>query len=139
MSLYVLDSDILSLLQAGNPQVVARVANCARGELATTVITVEEQLRGWFSLVRRAKKSAQVSFAYDQLARSVSDLSKTVILSFSETAITTFSRLRKAKLGVSGNDLRIAAIVLEYKATLITRNVRDFELIPGLAIEDWAK
>lgn len=139
MSLFVLDSDTLSLLQAGHPQVSARAARRAMGELAISVITVDEQLRGWYTLVRRAKKPAQVAHAYDRLAQSVSFLSRTVILPFPESAITVFERLRKAKLGVDGNDLRIAAIALDRDATVVTRNVRDFELIPGLRIEDWSR
>jgi tRNA(fMet)-specific endonuclease VapC len=35
-------------------------------------------------------------------------------------------------------DLSIAAVVLEEKATLVTRNRRDFEDIEGLVIEDWS-
>src|SRR5437773_2116659 len=105
MSLYVLDSDILSLLQSGNPVVATRVAAAGRdGEIAITVITVDEQLRGWFTLVRRAKTPQQIASAYYELARSVSDLSMTRILSFSETAIATFERLRHSKLGVRAND-----------------------------------
>lgn len=43
----------------------------------------------------------------------------------------------KVKIGVS--DLRIAAMVLEQNAILVTRNVRDFRKVPGLRMEDWSK
>jgi tRNA(fMet)-specific endonuclease VapC len=49
MTLYVLDTDTLSLLAKGHPAVQARVAGCAAHELAITVISVEEQLSGWFT------------------------------------------------------------------------------------------
>ena len=138
MSLYVLDSDIMCLLQEGHPRVEARVAQCAQGEVTISVITVDEQLRGWFSLVRRAKKPKQIAFAYDQLARSVADLSKIRVLSFSESAIERFTGFQRAKLGVKANDLRIAAIALQHQATVVTRNLHDFKCIPGLCVEDWS-
>jgi tRNA(fMet)-specific endonuclease VapC len=139
MSLYVLDSDILSLFQRGDAIVLSRVAMCSPAEVATTVITIDEQLRGWFTLVRQAKNAPQLAFAYGELARSTSQLSKIQILPFPETAIARFEQLKKAKLDVGANDLRIAAIALEYSATVVTRNIRDFNVIPGLTIEDWSK
>jgi tRNA(fMet)-specific endonuclease VapC len=132
MPLFVLDSDILSLLQSGHSQVSLRAAKCAPGELAISVITVEEQIRGWFTLVRRAKKPPQVAFAYKQLADRVSDLSRTRILPYTEFAIGMYELMKKAKLRIDANDLRIAAIAMEHGATVVTRNVRDFKEIPGL-------
>lgn len=138
MSLFVLDSDTLSLFQAGNPNIAARVERCAPGEVATTVISIDEQLRGWFSLVRKAKKPSQIAFAYDRLARSVSHLSQMRILTYTETAIATYEQFKKSKVSRGGNDLRIAVIALENGGIVVTRNVGDFEPIPGLRVEDWS-
>jgi hypothetical protein len=44
----------------------------------------------------------------------------------------------KAKLNCKRNDLRIAAIVLELGATIVTRNRRDFARVAGLSIEDYS-
>ncbi len=65
-------------------------------------------------------------------------LSRVQILSFSSNAIDRYDVLRRRKLGVKGNDLRIAAIALENSAVLITRNLVDFQRIPELQLENWA-
>jgi len=65
-------------------------------------------------------------------------LSGVQILSFSAEAIDRYHSLHRSKLGVKGNDLRIAAIALENSAIVVTRNRVDFERIPGLQIDDWS-
>lgn len=139
MSLFALDSDTLSLLDRGHATVVAQVASRPSRELAIPVIVVEEALSGWYSMIRKAKTPQQLALGYDELASAVTVLSGIQILRFTEGAIARYQELSKAKLGVRANDLRIAAIALEHNATVITRNVRDFIVIPGLTVEDWSK
>ena len=53
MSLYVLDTDHLTLLAYGHARVVARLQATPVGERAITIISMEEQLRAWFTQVRK--------------------------------------------------------------------------------------
>lgn len=69
---------------------------------------------------------------------NVQVLGRFQILSFTEPAIDRFTYLKGLKLGVRHADLRIAAITLEHGGMLVTRNLRDFRGIPGLAIADWS-
>lgn len=139
MSLFVLDADTLSLLDNGDPVVLARVASHPPAELSVAVIVVEESLSGWYSMIRKAKNPRQIAFGYDRLARSVSLLSGMQILRYTEAAIARFHGLSKSKFHIRANDLRIAAIALEHNATVVTRNVRDFVVVPGLTVEDWSR
>ena len=138
MALNVLDTDILSLYQRGHEVVCDRVQRHDMEELAVTIITVEEQLSGWYTARRRSKAPADVARVYQRFVDSVRLLARMQILSFTENAIERFESLRRMKLGVKANDLRIAAIALENSATLVTRNRADFGRIPGLQIEDWS-
>ena len=138
MSLHVLDTDTLVLFQEGHDHVCGRVLSHPIDQLATTAITIEEQLSGWYTLLRRAKGPGQLAHAYQRLADSVQVLSRFPILSFTEPAIDRFMHLKGLRLGVKHADLRIAAITLEHGGTLVTRNVRDFQAIPDLPIADWS-
>ena len=138
MSLHVLDTDTLVLFQEGHEAVCRRVFAHPVEELATTAITIEEQLSGWYTLLRRAKEARQLAHAYRRLADTVRVLSRFQILSFTEPAIDRFIKLKGLRLGVKHADLRIPAITLEHGATLVTRNARDFQAIPDLSIVDWS-
>jgi tRNA(fMet)-specific endonuclease VapC len=139
MSLYVLDTDTVQLLQDENPAVVGHVLAVAAGDLAISVVTVEEQLSGWYTQLRQAKRPERLAWAYRRLAATVRFLSQVQIVDFDESAIRRCEQLKKRKIKVRTMDLRIAATVLERDAILVTRNVRDFQPVPGLRIEDWSK
>jgi tRNA(fMet)-specific endonuclease VapC len=139
MSLFVLDTDILSLFQKGDANVSTNVANHANLGLATTAINVEEQLSGWYTLIRKAKTPDKIAHAYSQLSKTVPFLATFQIMTFDVPSIQRFESLRKMKLNIRKNDLRIAAIVIENGATLVTRNARDFQQVPGLVFVDWSQ
>ncbi|HMC63976.1 MAG TPA: hypothetical protein VKI65_03480, partial [Gemmataceae bacterium] len=80
MSFWVLDTDTLTLLQHNHPVVSAHAAQHTPQELGTTVITVEEQLAGWYRELRKARTPKQVARAYRRLAESVTTLSGLPIL-----------------------------------------------------------
>src|SRR5437764_12371083 len=116
MSLYVLDTDTLTLYQAGHAVVVQRVQACSAAQLAVSVISVEEELTGWYTKLRRAKKRDQLASAYQRLTDAVGFLSRVRIMPFPEPAIDRYETLRKSHRHISKNDLRIAAIVFELGA-----------------------
>ena len=66
-------------------------------------------------------------------------LSRLEILLYTEDAIARYNKLRTRKLNIGKMDLRIAAIVLEHAATLVTRNLRDFSRVRDLNLEDWSQ
>jgi len=139
MNLYVLDTDMLQLFQDDNPEVIAHVRATKRESITISVVTVEEQLSGWYTQLRQAKDHNRLAWAYRRLAVTIRFLSQIQILDFDEPAIRRCQQLKKLKLKVRKMDLRIAATVLECDAILVTRNVRDFQQVPGLQIEDWSK
>ena len=73
MSKYILDTDHVTLFQHGFPSVVERV-NANRPNIGVTIITLQEQLRGRFNLIKRALqtgRSNRVALAYANLRQTV--------------------------------------------------------------------
>jgi len=138
MSLYVLDTDTLSLYRFGHARVCRRVDAQPPTDLAVTVLTVEEQVSGWYSLQRQAKQPPQVARAYQELAETVLYCARRPILPYSVPAIARYDGLRRLNLNVRKTDLRIAAVALEHGGILVTCNLRDFRRIPNLTAENWA-
>ena len=139
MSLWIFDTDHVSLSQRFHPNIIYRSGLIPPVSLYTTVITVEEQMQGWLKAIRQASpkpQSAKLTWAYDGLKDAVGYFNVSNVLSFSSEAQARFIHLRKTTQ-VGSQDLKIASIVLEHRGILVTRNRRDFERVPDLRIEDW--
>jgi tRNA(fMet)-specific endonuclease VapC len=138
MSICVFDTDTLTLYYHGEPTVVQRVDAHPPNDLAISVMTVDEQLTGWYTLTRQARRPEEIARAYAHLGEAVVRLARWRILPYTEPAIARVAHFKALRLNVRLMDLRIAAIALENAAVVVTRNRRDFGRIPGVSIEDWS-
>lgn len=136
MSLYILDTDHVTLHQHGHTQTIAAVHRHISDGVAITVVTVEEQMRG--RLAQIGRPGVNVALAYDQLKATAQYFCDLRVLPFDAAAQHLFQRLRMQNVRISTLDLRIAAIALRQDAVLVTRNMRDFKQVPGLLVEDWS-
>jgi tRNA(fMet)-specific endonuclease VapC len=138
VTLWILDTDHISLLQRGHPAVEKRIRSTNLNDIAITIISVEEQLYGRLNNIRRAKSSETLKTAYRGLYETLDDFKAANVLEFNPTAISLYQELVRQKIRVGTQDLRIAEIALSVNGILVTRNQRDFIKIPNLVIEDWS-
>ena len=139
--MFVLDTDHLSLMEwsagTARQRLLRRLSGNPPGEVFTTIVTYEEQTRGWMSYAAHARTTAQQVEAYSKLGRHLDIYRRVQVLGFDDRAGTEFERLRSACPRVGAMDLKIAAIALAHSATVLTRNLKDFSRVPGLRVEDW--
>jgi tRNA(fMet)-specific endonuclease VapC len=138
MNRFVLDTDTLSEFHRGNSTVIQNVERRDGDLLAITVLTVEEQLSGWYTLLRKSRQPEHVVRVYSQLGQSVVRLAKWPILPYTATAIERVAYFKTLHFNVRHTDLRIAAVAIENDMVLVTRNTKDFVRIPDVRIEDWS-
>jgi tRNA(fMet)-specific endonuclease VapC len=139
--MYIMDTDHLSIADQDSIEgfnLGRRLSAVPPEEIAVTVVTYEEQMRGWLAYVAQAKKREQQLEAYRRLRHHIQRFGKIPLLEFDDRAFDEFERLQKARIRIGTMDLKIAAIALANDATLLTRNLSDFGKIPGLKVEDWS-
>jgi tRNA(fMet)-specific endonuclease VapC len=139
----ILDTDHISLLEwehgAEYERLRTRLEEGKYADVAATIVSYEEQTRGWLAYMARAKTLEQQIEAYRRLHRHLTVYAAIPVIDFDEAAAIQFQALRHLRRQLGVYDLRIAAISKSRGATLLTRNRVDFELVPGLAIEDWTR
>ena len=138
MTLWILDTDHVSLFQTGHPLITQKVVSLDPNAIAVAIVTVEEQMYGRLNRIRRAKSTEDLRLAYFNLNRTLDYFQTINVLGFDEAAADCYQEIISHKLRVGTQDLKIAAIALSRQAIVVTRNYRDFGKIPGLQVEDWS-
>jgi tRNA(fMet)-specific endonuclease VapC len=130
--MYLLDTDTLTRAHMGHSRVVARVQQAGEANVATTVITAIEIVRGRHDFLLKASDGDQLLRAQELLRLSEMLLQEIEITHIDAAAAGEFDKLRQnRKLKAIGRkDLLIACIALAQKATVVTRNLRHFQQVP---------
>lgn len=133
--MYLLDTDILSnlLKRVPSPILVAKLASVPIEQQFTSSITLGELVYGAYREVTRRDA------LLEQVDRVL--LANRRVLPFDAAAARGYGEL-KAELERRGTpladtDLCIAAIALSRNLIVVTGNVRHFQRVPGLAVENW--
>jgi tRNA(fMet)-specific endonuclease VapC len=135
----LLDTDSFTLHQVGHARFMARYEAAAETP-ATTIVTQIEALRGRHDALLKAEDGIRLLRAQQGMVRTMQHLALFQIVPFEAASASEFDRLRQNKKlkKIGRADLLIAAISLARRATLVTRNLRDFRQVSGLRVENWA-
>ena len=130
---YLLDTNIcIYTINRTNPKIVDVFKGLPIGEIALSAVTLAELEYG-------ASKSARRDNNRLMLVGFVSPFK---VLPFDDRDAEVFGILRahleRAGTPIGPYDLQIAAQALARNCILVTNNVREFERVPGLKIENWA-
>lgn len=131
---YLLDTNTLIYLIKNKPASVAEHVNALNEDamLCMSFFTYAELLKG----AERSSRKADVLGRLDQLTRQVPVIYDTD-RALCEHYAAHFTRLRDAGTPIGANDLWIACHALAQDATLVTNNLREFERVAGLRLENW--
>ena len=78
-----------------------------------------------------------IKFLLASFLRSIETLVKFAILPFDDDAARVFHRLKDQGVRIGTMDLKIASICIARDMTLLSRNLVDFEKVPGRRVENW--
>ena len=139
--MFLLDTDHLVILQRRTPpeygRLKARMGTHDPQDFFVSIVSFHEEVNGWNAYLNRAKNIEGVVHAYGMYQDLLTDFARRRVLPFDRRAGEVFESLRKHRIRIGTMDLRIAAIAIADRYTVLSRNLADFRKVPGLTAEDW--
>ena len=136
----LVDSDHLSVLadhRHRRQPALRRRLHESGAVIALPIVAVEEHLRGWLAEIHRVRQPHQQIVPYLRFAKLIDFLREWQIVGWNEPAADALVKLRRQRIRIGTQDLKIAAIALANDALLLSANLRDFNRVPLLQVEDW--
>ena len=132
----LIDASILLEAERGRLELEPHVARHADEESFLSVITASELLQGVHRATRpdvRARRSAFVEGILERFPLLSVDLA------CARAHAQIWAELRQVGTIIGAHDLWLAATCVAHGLTMVTANIREFERVPGLAIEAWSE
>lgn len=128
---YLLDTNIISdLMQNPQGKVAKQIAQVGEDAICTSIIVAAElEFGGQKNGSAKLKERISVILS----AIDVLDLEKPAEKKYGEIR----AHLEKNGTPIGANDLLIAAHAVSLGLCVVTRNLREFERVPGLTVENW--
>lgn len=129
MSIYILDTNTVTLLQYENNQIIQRIRAVGNSSIFVTTITLEEQLKGRLAIINKCNSNKNLqglASAHRNLKLTQNFFCSVNLLEFNQAACESYQKLRQQKINSGSQDLRIAAIALVNQAIVVTQNYKDF-------------
>lgn len=131
--IYLLDTNIVSYWMRGDEKLISKIKSHKPSELSICTVTLAEIYYGIEkSPVKKKERRNKIESISSQLE----------IHPFDELAALKYSiirsQLEKAGLIISERDLQIASIAMANKLIVVTHNIKEFNRIVKLGVEDWA-
>jgi predicted nucleic acid-binding protein len=132
--MFIFDTDIYTnvIRKIPSETLINRLKKVPRRDQFTTTITIGEV---YYGIMKVSNKTRLLKLFEDVL------LPRATILSFDFSAAKIYGEIRsfleKQGTPLSHADLQIASIALSMNMTLITGNLKHFQRVPGLAVENW--
>ena len=130
--MYLLDTDTLIYLINGNPRVKASVNTHNTASIYFSVISYGELMFGCKKSQRVSANLTKIELLKDYY--KVVDVTVPVMECFGGVKAI----LQRSGITVEPMDLIIGCTALAMNFTLVTNNVRHYQKIPGLKVENWS-
>ena len=122
----ILDTDHLTVIQRraepAYSRLRTRLSKLSPKTVQTTIVSFEEQMRGWLAVISGARNQPREVLAYRHLQALLRFFNEIPVLDYSEIVAARFEELRHSKLRVGSMDLKIASIALSQDGLLLSRN-----------------
>ena len=96
-------------------------------------------MRGWLAVISKTRNQQTEVAAYQRLQTLLRFFNEIPALDYTAVVAARFEDLRRSRVRIGSMDLKIAAIALSRDGLLLSGNLKDFQKVPNLKVQDWTK